>query len=52
MYRRLEQIYFEIKALRHKEASGIALTREEQTRLEQLAGERDGLASRIVFDTY
>lgn len=52
MYRRLKQIYFEIKSLREKEASGTTLSREEQTRLAQLAEERDDLASRIVFHTY
>ncbi len=52
MERRVKQIYFEIKALKEKEANGTRLSSEEQARLEQLADERDDLASRIVFNTY
>jgi hypothetical protein len=52
MERRLKQIHAEMNELRSKEASGIRLSREEQSRLEQLAEERDKLASRIVFHTY
>jgi hypothetical protein len=51
MEHRLKQIHAEMSALRHKEASGIKLSREERSRLEQLAEERDELARRIVFHT-
>jgi hypothetical protein len=52
MTHRLKQVHAEMVALRNKEATGIKLTREEEARLEQLAVERDELASRIVFHTY
>lgn len=52
MTHRLKQIHAQMVALRNKEAIGIKLSKEEQARLEQLAVERDELASRIVFHTY
>lgn len=52
MEHRLKQIHAEIVALRNKEASGGQLSRKEQSRLQQLAEERDDLASRIVFHRY
>lgn len=44
MEHRLKQIHAEMVALRNKEASGIKLRREERSRLQQLALERDNLA--------
>jgi hypothetical protein len=52
MEHRLKQIHSEMVALRNKVASGIKLSREEQSRLERLADERDELARRIVFHGY
>ena len=52
MERQLRRIHAKMTTLRRKQASGITLSREEQARLEQLAEERDDLASRIAFPTY
>lgn len=52
MERRLKQIHAEMKVLRSKEANGIQLSKDERGRLEELAEERDELASHIVFHTY
>jgi len=52
MEHRIKQIHAEITALRNKAANGIKLSQEEESRLEQLAEERDELASRIVFHGY
>ncbi|MGC1954450.1 MAG: hypothetical protein WA970_18135 [Gammaproteobacteria bacterium] len=49
MERQLKRIHIEMQTLRKKEAGGMKLSCEERSRLEQLAVERDELASRIVF---
>ena len=49
MERRLKQIHSELEALRRKAEKGARLSGEEQSRLAQLAAERDELASRIVY---
>lgn len=52
MERQLKRIHVEMQMLRNKEASGIELSREEQSRLEQLASERDELARHILFSAH
>lgn len=52
MTHELKQIHADMKVLRNKEAAGTKLSRDEQSRMEQLVSERDALLADALFHTY
>jgi hypothetical protein len=48
----LKQIHADMMVLRNKEVSGIQLSKDEQSRMEQLVSERDALLANTLFHTY
>jgi hypothetical protein len=52
MIHRLKELHVEMKALKEKASGGAKLTKREQTKLNQLASERDELLTDTLFHTY
>ena len=52
MTHRLKQIHAEIAVLRSNEAGKIKLSKEEQSRMEEIVSERDVVLTDTLFHTY